>query len=94
MKVVAVKLGNNNIYLFEYQPKYFYQDLHKGDLVKVETRIGITTGICEEDSFEIDGAALNVLVKTTGAKLPLKRVLGIYRYEALIEEEESEDNVE
>lgn len=45
--------------------------------VLVDTRKGIATdGVCVTDSFMADDTALNAMVLLSGAKLPLRRVLG------------------
>lgn len=74
--VVLVKhqLSGNGPYLFTVPDG---RNLKREQTVIVDTRKGIATdGVCVTDSFIIDDTSLNAMVLLSGAKLPLRRVLG------------------
>lgn len=69
------------------------RELKKDQAVIVDTRKGIATdGECATDSFTVDDTVLNALVLLSGAKLPLRRVLG-ERQTIIWEEKHSEPEV-
>ena len=74
MNIVFIKhTGCNQTYLFEV-PAYI--TLKKGEEVMVQTRNGETSGVCTCDSFELDGSPLVAVGNASGAKFPLKPVVG------------------
>lgn len=84
--VVLVKhqLSGNGPYLFAVPEG---RNLKREQTVIVDTRKGIATdGVCVADSFMADDTVLNALVLLSGAKLPLRRVLG--EHQVIIWEEE------
>lgn len=90
--VVLVKhqLSGNGPYLFTVPDG---RNLKREQTVIVDTRKGIATdGVCVTDSFIIDDTSLNVMVLLSGAKLPLRRVLG-ERQTVIWEEKHSEPEV-
>ena len=87
--VVLVKhqLRGNGPYLFAVPNG---RKLKEGQPVIVDTRKGIATdGVCVADSFMADDIVLNALVLLSGAKLPLRRVLG--EHQVIIWEEEKDE---
>lgn len=87
--VVLVKhqLSGNGPYLFAVPNG---RKLKEGQPVIVDTRKGIATdGVCVADSFMADDIVLNALVLLSGAKLPLRRVLG--EHQVIIWEEEKDE---
>lgn len=67
--------------------------LKEGQPVIVDTRKGIATdGVCVADSFMADDTVLNALVLLSGAKLPLRRVLGEHQV-IIWEEKHSEPEI-
>lgn len=87
--VVLVKhqLSGNGPYLFAVPNG---RKLKEGQPVIVDTRKGIATdGVCVADSFMADDIVLNALVLLSGARLPLRRVLGEHR--VIIWEEEKDE---
>lgn len=87
--VVLVKhlTSGNRLYLFSVPNG---RKLKEGQPVIVDTRKGIATdGVCVADSFMADDTVLNALVLLSGAKLPLRRVLG--EHQVIIWEEEKDE---
>lgn len=87
--VVLVKhqLSGNGPYLFAVPDG---RNLKREQTVIVDTRKGIATdGVCVADSFMADDTVLNALVLLSGAKLPLRRVLG--EHQVIIWEEEKDE---
>lgn len=87
--VVLVKhqLSGNGPYLFAVPNG---RKLKEGQPVIVDTRKGIATdGVCVTDSFSADDDSLNAMVLLSGAKLPLRRVLG--EHQVIIWEEEKDE---
>lgn len=87
--VVLVKhqLSGNGPYLFAVPEG---RNLKREQTVIVDTRKGIATdGVCVADSFMADDTVLNALVLLSGAKLPLRRVLG--EHQVIIWEEEKDE---
>lgn len=72
MNIVIVNQGGGK-YLFEVPAGV---KLSKGDEVKCDTRQGITNGVVWADSIETDEAAAKLIGSLTGAKFPLKQVVG------------------
>lgn len=90
--VVLVKhqLGGNRLYLFAVPEG---RNLKSEQTVIVDTRKGIATdGVCVTDSFITDDTSLNAMVLLSGAKLPLRRVLG-ERQTVIWEEKHSEPEI-
>lgn len=87
--VVLVKhqLSGNGPYLFAVPDG---RNLKREQTVIVDTRKGIATdGVCVTDSFMADDTSLNAMVLLSGAKLPLRRVLG--EHQVIIWEEEKNE---
>ena len=87
--VVLVKhqLSGNGPYLFTVPDG---RNLKREQTVIVDTRKGIATdGVCVADSFMADDTSLNAMVLLSGAKLPLRRVLG--EHQVIIWEEEKNE---
>jgi hypothetical protein len=87
--VVLVKhqLSGNGPYLFAVPDG---RNLKREQTVIVDTRKGIATdGVCVTDSFITDDTSLNAMVLLSGAKLPLRRVLG--EHQVIIWEEEKNE---
>ena len=87
--VVLVKhqLSGNGPYLFAVPDG---RNLKREQAVIVDTRKGIATdGVCVTDSFITDDTSLNAMVLLSGAKLPLRRVLG--EHQVIIWEEEKDE---
>lgn len=87
--VVLVKhqLSGNGPYLFAVPDG---RNLKREQTVIVDTRKGIATdGVCVTDSFITDDTSLNAMVLLSGAKLPLRRVLG--EHQVIIWEEEKDE---
>lgn len=87
--VVLVKhqLSGSGPYLFAVPNG---RKLKEGQPVIVDTRKGIATdGVCAADSFMADDTVLNALVLLSGARLPLRRVLG--EHQVVIWEEEKDE---
>lgn len=87
--VVLVKhqLSGNGPYLFAVPDG---RNLKREQTVIVDTRKGIATdGVCVTDSFSADDDSLNAMVLLSGAKLPLRRVLG--EHQVIIWEEEKNE---
>ena len=87
--VVLVKhqLSGNGPYLFAVPEG---RNLKREQTVIVDTRKGIATdGVCVADSFMADDTVLNALVLLSGARLPLRRVLG--EHQVVIWEEEKDE---
>ena len=87
--VVLVKhqLSGNGPYLFAVPNG---RKLKEGQPIIVDTRKGIATdGVCVTDSFSADDDSLNAMVLLSGAKLPLRRVLG--EHQVIIWEEEKDE---
>ena len=90
--VVLVKhqLSGNRLYLFAVPDG---RNLKREQTVIVDMRKGIATdGVCVTDSFITDDTSLNAIVLLSGAKLPLRRVLG-ERQTVIWEEKHSEPEV-
>lgn len=90
--VVLVKhlTSGNGPYLFSVPNG---RKLKEGQPVIVDTRKGIATdGVCVTDSFMVDDTSLNAMVLLSGAKLPLRRVLG-ERQTVIWEEKHSEPEI-
>ncbi len=83
MTVVFVKHTNGaQAFLFEAPAGI---SLKEGEEVVVQTKSAETIGRCVCDSFELGGKALQAVAKVTGAKMPLKPVVGricVERFEA------------
>lgn len=78
MKVVSIRHANNGRqFLFEVPDGW---SVKKGQTVMCETKNGTNEGAAECDSFEVSESALSSLVDVFGAKLPLKKIVGEYRY--------------
>lgn len=72
--LVTHQTAGNRMYLFAVPDG---RCLKKDQAVIVDTRKGIAAnGVCVTDSFMADDTALNAMVLLSGAKLPLRRVLG------------------
>lgn len=87
--VVLVKhqLSGNGPYLFAVPDG---RNLKREQTVIVDTRKGIATdGVCVTDSFITDDTSLNAMVLLSGAKLPLRRVLG--EHQVIIWEEKKDE---
>lgn len=90
--VVLVKhqLSGNGPYLFAVPDG---RNLKREQTVIVDTRQDIAAdGVCVTDSFITDDTSLNAMVLLSGAKLPLRRVLG-ERQTVIWEEKHSEPEV-
>lgn len=86
MNIVFIKhTGCHQIYLFEVPANITLKD---GEEVMVKTINGETGGVCVCDSFELDGSPLMAVAKVSGAKFPLKPVVGklcVERFEVVQE---------
>ena len=88
--IVKHQLSGNRLYLFAVPEG---RDLRREQTVIVDTRKGIATdGVCVTDSFMVDDTSLNAMVLLSGAKLPLRRVLG-ERQTVIWEEKHSEPEI-
>ena len=72
---------NNIVIVNQSGSKYLFSvpesiQLKEGDKVKCDTARGVTDGVCFTDSTVINTSALPLICKLTGAKLPLKEVVG------------------
>lgn len=88
--IVRHQLSGNRLYLFAVPEG---RNLKREQTVIVDTRNGIATdGVCVTDSFMADDTSLNAMVLLSGAKLPLRRVLG-ERQTVIWEEKHSEPEI-
>ena len=88
--LVRHNVSGNGPYLFAVPDGH---KLKKDQTVIVDTRKGIATdGVCVMDSFMADDTTLDAMVLLSGAKLPLRRVLG-ERQTDIWEEKHSEPEV-
>ena len=88
--IVKHQLSGNGPYLFAVPEG---RNLRREQTVIVDTRKGIATdGVCATDSFMVDDTSLNAMVLLSGAKLPLRRVLG-ERQTVIWEEKHSEPEI-
>lgn len=88
--IVKHQLSGNRLYLFAVPEG---RNLRREQTVIVDTRKGIATdGVCVTDSFMVDDTSLNAMVLLSGAKLPLRRVLG-ERQTVIWEEKHSEPEI-
>lgn len=88
--IVKHQLSGNRLYLFAVPEG---RNLKSEQTVIVDTRKGIATdGVCVTDSFMADDISLNAMVLLSGAKLPLRRVLG-ERQTVIWEEKYSEPEI-
>ena len=72
--LVTHNISGNGPYLFSVPDG---RKLKKDQTVIVDTRKGLATdGVCATDSFMADDTTLDAMVLLSGAKLPLRRVLG------------------
>lgn len=85
--IVKHQLSGNRLYLFAVPEG---RNLRREQTVIVE---GIATdGVCVTDSFMANDTSLNAMVLLSGAKLPLRRVLG-ERQTVIWEEKHSEPEI-
>lgn len=88
--IVKHQTTGNGPYLFAVPEG---RNLRREQTVIVDTRKGIATdGVCVTDSFMVDDTSLNAMVLLSGAKLPLRRVLG-ERQTVIWEEKHSEPEI-
>lgn len=88
--LVRHNVSGNGPYLFAVPDGH---KLKKDQTVIVDTRKGIATdGVCVTDSFMTDDTMLSAMVLLSGAKLPLRRVLG-ERQVVIWEDKNSEPEV-
>lgn len=74
MNIVFIKHpADRGIYLFEVPAGIA---LKAGENVMVKNSRGETYGVCDSDSFELDGSPLGTVAKICGAKFPLAPVIG------------------
>lgn len=64
--------------------------LKAGDTVMCKTKRGDEFGWLVYDSFDVEGAALDAIITSHGAKLPLQPITGVYELSSFDEEEEHE----
>lgn len=76
MNIAIIKQGTGR-YLFEVPEGIV---LKQGDTVKCDTVRGITDGTVWADSLNVEEPAANLIGSLTGAKFPLKQVLGKTEY--------------
>lgn len=78
LEVVIVRhyLNSDKIYLFEAPA---FSGLKKGDIVLCRTANGVKQGtVVHTDDVEKDSASFQMWVDITNAKLPLKRIDGVF----------------
>ena len=72
MNIAIINQGGNR-YLFEVPESI---SLKEGEKVKCDTKRGVTDGIVWADSITTDEPTAKLIGKLTGAKFPLKKVVG------------------
>ena len=79
--VVCKFEGNNRPYLFRATP---WSGINVGDEVLVDTRKGKAHAtVLGRELFEVGSDRHQFIIEAAGATLPLKRVLGVYKYTEL-----------
>ena len=72
MNIAIIRQGTGR-YLFSVPESI---EIKEGDNVKCDTKRGITDGVAYADSLKTDENAVQLIAKLTGAKFPLKCVVG------------------
>jgi hypothetical protein len=86
---IAIINQSGGKYLFEVPESI---TLKEGEKVKCDTRRGVTEGVCYADSVIVDEPIAMLIGKLTGAKFPLKKVVGKMEYQPF--EKPTEDKPE